>query len=83
MQLLEANLRYDDLEELLVVNYHHIIDNQKSLTEGREWYRRENEVVITKADSVGRPLPRELRERVKEERGRLREEAEKKEREGS
>lgn len=73
--LLETGLQFDDFRESLIVNYHHMADDEDGFNEGLQWYKRNNEVVIAKVDSVGKP-PAGLMDRMKRERKALRERAE-------
>lgn len=73
VKLLEAGLQFDDFRESLVVNYHHMVEDEDELNGGLAWYKKENEVVVAKVDSVGKP-PAGLVARMKRERKALREE---------
>lgn len=68
---LETGLQFDDFRESLVINYHHMAGDEAELNEGMQWYRRNNEVVVAKVDSVGNP-PAGLVARMKKERKVLR-----------
>lgn len=72
VKLLEASLQFDDFRESLVVNYHHMAEDEDELNKGLRWYKKDNEVVIAKVDSMGKP-PAVLAARVKKERKALRE----------
>lgn len=69
--LLEAGLQFDDFRESLIVNHHHMVEDQAELNEGLEWFKRENEVVVTKVNGLGKPPP-ELVAKIKKTRKELR-----------
>lgn len=69
--LLLAGLQYDDFRESLIVNDHHMVEDQAELNEGLEWFKRQNEVVVVKVNGVGNP-PAELVARMKKARKALR-----------
>lgn len=68
---LEAGLQFDDFRESLIVNHHHMVEDQAELNEGLEWFKRENEVVVTKVNGLGKP-PAELVAKMKKTRKELR-----------
>ncbi|KAI5836915.1 hypothetical protein DFP73DRAFT_333811 [Morchella snyderi] len=70
--VLTKMMSFKEVTEVLVVNLHHLVEDGLSLDQGIPFYRKVNDVLIVKADPLGRP-PTELWERIKSERKRLRE----------
>ena len=73
--LVAANLRFDDFREALVVNWAVVVEDQETLDKGFEMrrYVANNEVAVVAVDETGRPRDREVVERLKKGRRRIRE----------